>query len=169
MIDSYKGALIHGAGHSERGINDGELETLGLLDGEDNFHSKVLLDYAKEKYPDVGIFNKLTIRHQPEVIAYFLTRLGDIVFLNITRYDEKSLSRYGRSGILLMCDNPTDKQKETLKEFSRSISNFNVEIGYDLSIDQGYLDSKCIQMLDNESPEELVNTYLNNVSSIVNK
>ena len=68
-----------------------------------------------------------------------------------------------------MCDNPTDKQKETLKEFSRSISNFNVEIGYDLSIDQGYLDSKCIQMLDNESPEELVNTYLNNVSSIVNK
>lgn len=60
-----------------------------------------------------------------------------------------------------MPDELTEKQAESLKEFAKTISDFDISINYDLFIDNGILDSKMIQSTNHESPLDLVNVYLN--------
>ncbi len=159
-MDNYKITFIHGNQFENKHLLDGEIENCGICD-EDSLHIVNLVNYAQKTFPEFSLFQKLTIRHQPEVISYFLTRLGIIVFLNMTRYDEKNLRTYGKMGTFLLPDELTEKQVESLKKFAESISDFDVSINYNLSIDSGILDSKMIQSHNHETPLELVEIYLN--------
>lgn len=67
---------------------DGEIVNYGKYN-VDSLHVQNLLDYANKNFKEYSIFQKLSIRHQPEVVSYFLTKLGIIVFLNMTKYDDK--------------------------------------------------------------------------------
>ena len=67
MIDKHKIIFIHGDKFTEKGLEDGKIEFCGSYE-EDNLHSSNLLTYAKEKFPEIPIFDQLNVRHQPEVI-----------------------------------------------------------------------------------------------------
>lgn len=162
-MDDYKIAFIHGDNYIEKGLLDGQIEFCGKYD-KDSLHVINLLDYAKEKFSEETIFEKLTSRHQPEVISYFLAKMGIIVFLNMTKYDEEHLRKYKKSGMFLMPDELTEKQKESLISFCSRISDFNIIINYDLTIDMGLLDSKTIMGFNHETPLELINTYFERIN-----
>lgn len=159
-MNHYKITFIHGNQFENKGLSDGLIENYGIYD-EDSLHIVNLTEYANKRFPEYSIFKQLTVRHQPEVAAYFLTQLGIVVFLNMTKYDEKNLQAYGKMGTFLFPDELTEKQVESLKEFAKTISDYDVSINYDLFIDNGILDSKMIQSTNRESPLELVNIYLN--------
>jgi len=163
-MDDYKIALIHGDNFEDRGLIDGKLEYCGEI-SKDSLHVVNLLNYAKQNFPDISIFQQLSVRHQPEIISYFLTKLGYVVFLNMTRYDSEHLKKYGKFGMFLLPDKLTDNQKEALNDFCSSISNFDISINYDLSIDTGILDSKTIQGFNHEKPIDLLNVYLNRINT----
>lgn len=137
---------------------DGNIEFIGAIE-KDSLHVVSLLEYAQNTFSQLPIFNQLTIRHQPEIIAYFLTRMGIAVFFNMTRYDENNLKKYGKTGMLMLPDQLTQKQETSLKEFSQSISDFSICINYDLTIESGILDSKMIQGCNHEKPLELLECY----------
>lgn len=158
-MDNYKIAFINGNNFEDRNIIDGGIDYYGEIDS-DSLHVMSLLEYAKNNFSDIPVFNQLTIRHQPEVVAYFLTRIGIIVFLNMTRYDEQHLKRYGKMGMLMMPDKLTDNQIEALNQFVEEISDFSIVVNYDLSIDTGMLDSKSIQGFAGEKPKDIIETYL---------
>lgn len=158
-MDKYKIALIYGDDFINKGKEDGEIDYCGEIDS-DSLHVVSLLNYAKENFPEIQVFQQLSIRHQPEVVAYFLTQLGIIVFFNMTKYDDTHIKRYGRNGMFMMPDQLTPKQTESLKEFSKSINDFKCLINYDLTIDSGILDSKIIQSLNHETSNEIVDIYL---------
>ena len=157
-MDDYKIALIHGDQFVEKGLMDGSVELIGEIE-QDSLHIASLLNYAKSTFSQLPIFSQLTIRHQPEVIAYFLTRLGLTVFFNMTRYDENNLRKYGKIGMLIFPDELTPKQEMALKEFAQNISDFSISINYDLVINDGILNSKTIQGCNHEKPLELLESY----------
>lgn len=162
-MNDYKIAFIHGDSFEEKGLIDGSIEFCGN-NNKDSLHVANLLDFAKKNFPEISVFNQLSIRHQPEVVSYFLTRLGIVVFLNMTKYDSKHLRKYGKMGMLLLPDELTDKQKESLIKFAESISDFEILINYDLSIETGILDSKTIQGFNNETPKELLDIYFKRIN-----
>jgi len=75
------------------------------------------------------------------------------------------MKKYGKFGMFLLPDKLTDNQKEALNDFCSSISNFDISINYDLSIDTGILDSKTIQGFNHEKPIDLLNVYLNRINT----
>lgn len=157
-MNNYKIAFIHSDNFEEKGLLDGKVEFLGEIT-KDSLHVNCLLDYANQNFSEFSIFKKLSIRHQPEVVAYFLTKLGIVVFLNLTKYDEEHLRRYGKMGMIMLPDTLTLNQRESLINFAESISDFDISINYDLSIETGILDSKTIQGFNHEKPKELLDIY----------
>ena len=126
---------------------------------DDYFHNVYLLNYVKEYYPDVPIFQQLNPRHPKEIIAYFLVKMGHIVFFNTTKYDEKNLQKYGKLGLLLLPDSLTENQKKSLMQFSKNISDFQILINYELKIEDGLLSSKTFQAAEAMMPEEMIQSY----------
>lgn len=49
------------------------------------------------------------------MIAYFLVKMGHIVFFNTTKYDEDNLRKYDRTGFFMLPNHLTEKQKECLE------------------------------------------------------
>ena len=79
-LDDYRIVFIYGTDEIEKNIMNGKIEYYGES-YKDYLHNRYLLDYVKEKYPEVPIFSQLTIRHQRELIAYFLVKMGTLSFL----------------------------------------------------------------------------------------
>lgn len=165
-MDSYKIAFIYGLDDEKNNFSDGQIHMVGEM--EDGFlHSKILLDYAQEHYPDMPIFNQLNVRHQPEVIAYFLVKMGHIVFFNTTKYDEDNLEKYGRLGFFMMPDGITKKQVSALIRFSEIISEFNVFITHHIEMKDGLLDSMTCHSPEKIEPEQLIRQYLDSYAVII--
>jgi len=162
-MNDYKIAFIHGDNFEEKGLMNGNIEFCGN-NSKDSLHVASLLNYAKKNFPEISVFNQLSIKHQPEVVSYFLTRLGMVVFLNMTKYDSEHLRKYGKMGMFLLPDELTDGQKKALISFSESISDFEVFISYNLSIETGILDSKTIHGFNHETPNELLDIYFKRIN-----
>lgn len=135
-MNNFKIAVIPG-----EGIHDGEIITRGVME-EGTLHSKYLLDYAKEAYPDHSIFGRLTIAHQPEAISFFLEELGNIVFLHTTHNDKQSSC----SGTLFLPKVVTEKQKDTLYTFIEGMHLKSLSIAYDLYLEDGMVEGKEMYM-----------------------
>lgn len=106
-MENYKLAFIYGKDDENRNIKEGNIERLGDAHDEEQLHINCLLEYAKHRYSDIGIFKKLNSNHMPETAGYFFTLFGHIVFFNTT----KNVEKYGKSGIFLMPQELTDIQK----------------------------------------------------------
>lgn len=154
-MEKYKLAFIHGSADEKRRIQEGTIERVGDALDEDVYHSQCLLEYAKENYPDIEVFKRLNWRHKPETIGYFFTLFGNIVFLNTT----KNMHKYGKTGIFLFPSDITDKQKQSLEDFSKRIEDFSVSIFYDLHLQDGMLDGKELYAVENESPLKVLELY----------
>ena len=79
-MENHKLAIIYGVADIAKNIGDGQIERLGDSKLEHEYHSANLLAEAKKRYSEASIFQKLTYRHRPEVISYFFTLFGHIVF-----------------------------------------------------------------------------------------
>lgn len=156
-MDIYKLALIYGKNDELRQIHDGQIKKIGNVLEEELLHATCLLDHAKEIYPNVTIFKQLNNRHRPETIGYFFTLLGNILFLNTT----KNVEKHGKRGILMMPNDWTEAQTESLKQLCHMIGDFSITIFYDLKITDGMLDGKELYPMGEEKPWDLVERYIN--------
>ncbi len=151
-MEDCKIAFIYGKDDEKRKTYEGQIEKYGKIE-EDLLHSTCLLQYAKERCSHIEIFTRLNYRHRPETIGYFFTAiLDDIVFLNTT----KNIEKYGKTGVFLMPEEPTEIQKEAVYQFAQEINDFSVNVLYDLSLQDGILEGK--EMLDKD-PIQMLDAY----------
>ena len=144
--------FIYGDEKLDKNITEGKIEKVGTID-DDYFHATTLLNFAKEKYPEVNIFNSLNNRHRPETIAYFYTSLfNHIVFLNISSNKKNELQK---AGVFLIPNNITEKQKESLYKFNEEIKDYTIGIHYNLKFEDGYVKDEAISSTYDETPREL--------------
>lgn len=165
-MDDKKIAFIFGNTKEEKGIYEGEIDRIGnIKDG--TFHSTCLIEYGKEKYPEVSIFQKLTNRHMPEAISYFfINSFNHAIFLNTTKYlDDGRIGKHGKQGLLLLPNQLTEKQKEGIEKFLDEVHDYSVSILYDLNIDAGVIDGSEIVSISKEDPHSVFNSYLEKTKS----
>ena len=126
-VDDYRVVVITGKNDKSDDL-DGEMRFVGPT-SEYDFHIDCLLDYAKNRYPDVKVFQRMNDRFSPCVPIFFLAWLNSIVYINM------SSERAGRCGTLYMPDEISEKQKEVLLELSKSFPQLNVNIVYNMYLD----------------------------------
>lgn len=163
MIDSYKLAIIYGKEDNIKNIKDGQIEMRGNAYDFDVIHIKCLLDFAKERYPEVEIFKRLNYKHTPEIASYFLTLLDNIVFLNTT----KDIEKYGKTGIFMMPKTFSEMQIDTLISFTENLKDYSISICYDLELVDGILESKELHSLDKKQAIKLLETYLQKENRVI--
>lgn len=163
-MDNYKMAFIYGTDEPNKKISNGKIQYYGDV-SEDYIHTKYLLDYIKEYYPEIPIFKQLNIRHQRELIAYFLVKMGHIVFFNTTPTTEKEFQKYGKTGQFMMPDTITEEQNNALNEFCKEIKDYDILINYDITLEDGLLDSKTILGTDDTNLEKLIQNYNEQIST----
>ena len=158
MIDE-KIAFIYGKEKPESGIVEGKIEPIGKIkDG--SFHATYLLDFAKDNYPEVPIFKRLSRRHTPESIAFFYCYyFNHIVFLNTTSFNDKGEITHGKTGRFLLPNNISSKQKEALYNFLEMLDDYSIIILYDLKIDEGIFGGKELHSVYLDTPTTLFNKY----------
>ncbi len=104
--------------------DEGKINYLGY-EFNYSFHALCLMDYGMKKYPKIS-FNKIDYMDDPFLPIYYLTRLNNIVFTNVSTDDEKR-------GMLFLPKVVTKKQIDTLYGFLEEIKDYEVNIGYDLA------------------------------------
>ena len=118
------------------GLLDGDVNYIGEV-GSDFYHGDLLIDYGISVYGEDSIFGILASgNYLVDVPVYFLTEGNDnIVFLNVSN------SKIGKMGLLYLPNNISDKQKESLNKLSSILSDFKVEVNYNLRLDDGMVES----------------------------
>lgn len=153
-IDGYKLVIIHGDVNKDK-FSDGQIDYYGT--DFDFVHSQHLLDYAKENYGDVKIFNSLNPRHTADTIGFFFIKFfNDIIFFNTT----KNVDRDGYSGSFLFPDHLTDAQVNCLYEFVDTIDNYYISsISDSLKLDDGIVVSNDYYPEVKSTPREVLDNY----------
>ncbi len=154
MISDYLIEFIYGVDDIKRNIKDGTIEMYGSR-ASGNSHTNYLLEWIKNKYPDIKFLKGLNSKHDPGTISALITKLGHIVFLDIS-------NEYMHAGILLLPNKISEKQKDAIYKFANMISNYTLYIEYDFTLNDGVIDSKTI---DNEldTPKEMIDKYFNEI------
>lgn len=153
-MDNYKLAFIYGNEDEKLNIKKAKIEQYGEND-DDSLHILYLLDFIKEKGFPQPIFKNITSRHQPEVVAFLITTLGHIVFINTT----KNVEKYGKSGLFLLPKTIDEDVEDSLYLFADSIKDYSVIISYDMDIKDGILNGKEMQSVGNDTPRKLIEEY----------
>lgn len=98
----------------------------------DYFHSYLLSEYAVNNYTPEELGE--TDLKNANSIAITLRELGNIVFLNTTTYIEKTPSKHGRTGIVIMPDTITEEQQDALIQLEEELGNYNeIQLWYAFS------------------------------------
>ena len=165
-MDDYKGFILFG--NDEENYSDGQVVMFGDIKSDD-LHIANLLEVANTYFPNDPILSRLTIHHSPEVVAYFISTMGNIVFLNLTKYNGNNVSRHGKSGLLMLPDEVTEKQIETLKELGKDLEAYDLIIKTNLKLNEGLLESKTLACMTKLNPERLAQMVRDNSSVSGNK
>lgn len=160
-MDNYKFAVIYGKDDNEKDIQAGKIEKYGNIELGDLNHIDYLLEYIDNKFSNVDMFKALNNRHTPEIAAFLISRLGNVVFLNAT----KNAKRYGKSGIFIMPDEISDKQKEALYSFYEEIKDFSITIIYNLKIVDGFLDGVNLAPVNREDSKKILDSFFEKVTT----
>ena len=154
-MDDHKGFILFGKDDENDKYHDGESIMFGNSKSDD-LHIASLLDIAKTYFPEDPILSKLNIRHQPEVAAFFMVEMGNVVFLNTTKYNGNNISIYGKSGMLMLPSTISNKQIESLKELTQSLIDYDLIIKTDFNLNNGMLESKTLVCMDKINPDKLI-------------
>ena len=87
--------------------------------------------------------------------------MGNIVFFNTTATTEKEFKKYGKTGQFMMPDTITEEQNEALNRFCKQIEDYDILINYDITLENGLLDSKTLQGTGDINPEVMIMNYNN--------
>ena len=150
-IDDYKAVIITGVNDKSDDV-DAEVIYVGPIK-DYSFHIDCLIDYTRDRYPDVNVFQHINDRCDPNVPIFFLTWLNSIVYINI------SGNRVGRYGMLFLPDEISVKQKEVLLDLSKVISKAHVDIVYDMDFDDGIVDAKEFDYKSGKGFEKLLDEF----------
>ncbi len=88
--------------------------------------------------------------------------MGHIIFFNTTSKDEKEFKKYGRTGQFMMPDVITEEQELALNKFCQEIKDYDILIDYDITLEDGILNSKSIQGTGDQNPEAIIQSYNQN-------
>ena len=131
-----KVALIHGEYPVDGQNKNGQPDFLKCTLDDEYFHIVLMLKYFESNYKDNKTIQDFDIYTSANTVALYLTKIGDIVFLNTTNYRKDMLEKHGRHGIIMIPNDITSEQKETLMEFKQYISKYNeIQIWYDITED----------------------------------
>lgn len=139
--------------------SDGKIKKRGDRTVEKLLHATCLLEFIKEEYPNNETLKRLTIKHTANTIGFFLTLYGNIVVFNTTRYDEK----HGKNGFVMMPDNFTETQQESLEGLLRSIPTYSIRIAYNMKVTDGILEGKEIASTEKIPPIQVLEMYYQKV------
>lgn len=124
-------AIIHG----EEKL-DGQIDYITCNLENEKIHIAMMLDYLKTHYLEDNFLQSSNIYTSINSIALYLCRKGNAIFLNTTSYNKEMLMKHGRNGILIMPQNITENQKESLQELKEKISKINeLQVWYDIQED----------------------------------
>ena len=169
-MDGIKIVFIYGKEKLELGIIEGKIDKVGHIN-DGRIHASYLLEFASNNYPEVDIFKRLNIRHEPEVISLFYTQyFNHIVFLNTTSFNSEGKITHGKTGTFLLPNDISLKQKESLYEFLNMIDDYSVTILYNVDIVDGIFDGKEIRPISGITPSSLFDKYFqmtNNTSKTI--
>lgn len=146
-MNDYKLAIINDI--------DNMIEKCGSINNDD-LHINCLLNYIKEKYSDNKLLNQLNGRHTPETVGYYLTLFdNNILFFNTT----SDVFKYGRTGFFMLPKEISNSQKEKLYEFASELTDYSVDIAYDFTVDDGFLNASELKSSDTGDVINLLDTY----------
>lgn len=144
-MDDYKLAIIFNGDNEANNIKNGDMLFLGDSKSDD-LHVKCLLDLARKLYPDNQIFQMLNTKHFPTTIAYYLIKMGHIVFLNTTHYRDDLLLKYGKSGELLLPESLNEAQVKSLEKLADLIHDNRIEVTSNMYVDNGFVAGKSFDV-----------------------
>lgn len=107
--------------------NNGEISYLGY-DFSFAYHAQCLISYAASKYPTANIFKKLDYMEEPNGPTYYLTKLLNVVFTNISVDGEKR-------GMIFLPDMLNSKQIKSLYKLMEEVNDFSIYVVYDMEYD----------------------------------
>ena len=112
----------------------GKINYVGDLNS-DEIHGDLLTSYGLRAYGEDSIFGILSMgNYLTDVPVYFLCEGNDnVVFLNVSN------SKIGKFGLLYLPQNISFKQKRAIN--SLNFSGFEIEVNYNLRVDDGIVDS----------------------------
>lgn len=166
-MDNYKGFIIFGKDDENGKYQDGQIIMFGDSKSDD-LHIENLLSISKEYFPEDSILSRLTIRHQPEMAAFFIVNMGNIVFLNTTKYNENNISKYGKSGMLMLPNTLSANQASLIEGIGEQLENYDLIIKTDLKLNEGFLESKTLTCMDKVVPKQLMKLVQTNCSIVEN-
>lgn len=146
-MEEYMAMIINGDEE-----NDGQITYLGH-NFNFNYHVECLIDYAKEKYSNILAFENIDYMEEPNLPIYYLTRLNNIIFANVSTDDEKL-------GMLYLPKVITDEQLKTLLKFLNSIYDFEIMIVYDMSLIEGMVLGKDFEVSENEDAKDQIKKFI---------
>lgn len=124
MNEIIKIAIIHGDNPVD-GINkNGQIDYINCTLEDEYFHIVLMLKYLENNYKDNETLQNYDIYTSINKIAITLTKLGEIVFLNTTTYRKDMLEKHGRNGILIVPENITEEQKNSIFELKEKLLKF---------------------------------------------
>lgn len=112
---------------------DGKIDYITCNLETEKIHIAMMLDYLKTHYLEDEFLQNCNIYTSINSIALYLSRKGNIIFLNTTSYSKEMLKKHGRNGILIMPNSITENQKESIQELKEKLSKLNeLQIWYDI-------------------------------------
>ena len=118
-----------------------------------NYHAECLIDYAVHKYPNISGFKNIDYMKEPNLPIYYLSFLNNIIFTNVSVDDEMR-------GMLYLPKIISDEQLKTLLQFIDSIYDFKVIVIYDLSLIDGMVLGKDLDVSQSENMKEQIMKYV---------
>lgn len=131
--------------------DDGDIIYLGYNFNYD-YHAQCLIDYAKYKYPQISGFENIDYMSEPNLPLYYLSRLNNIIFTNVSVDDEKR-------GMLYLPKKISERQLEILLNFINTVQEFKITIVYDLSLIDGMVFGRDLNILQLDNTKEEIEDY----------
>lgn len=134
MEELIKIAIIHGNTPVD-GINkNGQIDYINFDINDNGHHIDFMLDYLKNNYKDLGLYQKYEKELYISKIVMDLVKLGEVVFVNTTSYAKEFLKNYGVTGEIFLPNDLNDEQKEGLKKLKKNIDEYDeIQIWYNIN------------------------------------
>ena len=128
MHNDFKIVIINGINDEM----DGKIEKIYSED-ENSYHVELLTNYIQINYPPNDEIKNLDYS-SANSLSLFLREQGKVVFINSTSYKKQYISKYGKSGILILPNQLSEKQIAALNNFKNDINDFDdLQAWYDFS------------------------------------
>lgn len=144
-MDEYMVAIIDGE-------DNGNITYLGYQFNYD-YHAECLIDYGVHKYPNISGFKNIDYMKEPNLPLYYLSLLNNIIFTNVSVDDEKR-------GMLYLPKEISKEQLNILLTFIDLVTDFKIVIVYDLSLIDGVVFGKDLDVLQNENMKEQIMKFV---------